>query len=74
MNKKKAQKNYIITKKILEGKLNIDTSMQDISDCVSWIIKSKKSEVGGRNFSVKHDEWKSIKFKNKLKKDKNFFK
>ena len=73
-NKKKAQKNYNITKRVLEGKLNIDTSMQDISDCVSWILKSKKSEVGGRNFSVKHDKWKSVKFINKLKKDKNFFK
>ena len=48
--------------------------MKDINDCVSWVIKSNKSIVGGRNFSVKHDKWNKPRFINKLKKDNNFFK
>ena len=74
INKQKAQKNYILTKRVLEGKINIHTSMKDINDCVSWVIKSNKNIVGGRNFSVKHDKWNKPRFINKLKKDNNFFK
>ena len=74
INKQKAQKNYILTKRVLEGKINIHTSMKDINDCVSWVIKSNKNIVGGRNFSVKHDKWNKPRFIKKLKKDNNFFK
>ena len=73
-NKKKAQKNYYITKNVLNGSLSIDTSLQDINDCVKWIMCSKKKDVGGRNFSVKHDRWKSSKFIEKIRKNENNFK
>jgi NADP-dependent 3-hydroxy acid dehydrogenase YdfG len=73
-NKKKAEKSYIVTKKILSGTLSIDTSMKDINDCVRWIFDSKKKDVGGRNFSVKHDEWKKLKFLDKIRKNHNNFK
>ena len=73
-NKKKAQKNYFVTKKILSGTLSIDTSIKDINDCVRWILGSKKEDVGGRNFSVKHDRWQNPKFLDKIRKNQNNFK
>jgi short-subunit dehydrogenase len=73
-NKRKSQKNYFTTKKVLNGYLSIDTSMKDVNDCVSWVLDSKKKDVGGRNFSVKHDEWQNPKFLNKIRKNQNNFK
>ena len=74
VNKKKAQKNYSITKKVLSGTLPIDTSIKDINECVKWVLDSKKKDVGGRNFSVKHDKWQNPKFLEKIRKDQNNFK
>lgn len=34
------------------------TSMQDIHDCISWLMEKGKAISGGRNFSVVHDKWK----------------
>ena len=73
-NKKKAQKNYFVTKKILSGTHSIDTSIKDINDCVEWVLNSKKEDVGGRNFSVKHDRWQNPKFLEKIRKNQNNFK
>jgi len=73
-NKKNSEKNFNITKKVLKGNLNIDTPISDIDKCVDWVFRSKKKEVGGKNFSVKHDEWKSPKFMKKLLDHKDYYK
>ena len=56
------------------GTLPIDTSIKDINECVKWVLDSKKKDVGGRNFSVKHDKWQNPKFLEKIRKDQNNFK
>ena len=46
--------------KLLGAKnLGTCTPISDILDCCDWIISSTKEIVGGKNFSVKHDNWKN---------------
>ena len=48
--------NYDATKK----KMDSDEGWTDISEviaCCEWILGSDRAVVGGRNFSVAHDEW-----------------
>jgi len=71
-NKKILGKNYLKTKKVLEGKLKIDTSMEEIQSCVKWVLSKSKSLVGGKNFSVKHDKWHKKSFNKLLKNNDNF--
>jgi NAD(P)-dependent dehydrogenase (short-subunit alcohol dehydrogenase family) len=38
------------------------TKMSDIAKCCDWILTAPKSAVGGRNFSVVHDNWLDGRF------------
>ncbi|WP_076416964.1 SDR family NAD(P)-dependent oxidoreductase [Colwellia sp. UCD-KL20] len=42
------------------------TSFEDIACCCDWVFEASKSEVGGRNFSVVHDNWRNNQFSKKL--------
>jgi len=35
------------------------TSFEDIFACIEWCIRSGRERVGGRNFSLVHDPWRS---------------
>ena len=49
--------------------------MNDILDCCDWIMSQSKEVVGGRNFSVKHDNWKQgLDFENHVKSNTNYLK
>jgi len=51
------------------------TAMDDILECCDWIISQPKAVVGGRNFSVKHDNWRlGLDFENYLKTNDNYLK
>lgn len=51
------------------------TPMNDILDCCDWIIEQPKEVVGGRNFSVGHDNWRNgASFEEFLKENSNFLK
>ena len=50
------------------------TSMLSIAECCEWIIQSSKSVVGGRNFSVVHDEWGEENLENTLSGNQDFYK
>ena len=50
------------------------TSFKKIYECILWGIKEGRKVVGGRNFSVVHDEWGSSRLKLKLLNDKDKYK
>ena len=52
------------------------TSMQEIYDCIAWCIKQDKTVIGGRNFSIVHDQWKGndSALISELTNDKNQYK
>ena len=37
-------------------------SMQDVAECVQWCLAAPRSAVGGRNFSLVHDQWRDPRF------------
>jgi len=70
---KAAKSNFFKIKKFLASKRQ-GTEFKTIYECINWGINSGKKVVGGRNFSIVHDNWKSKKIIQKLKRDKNMFK
>lgn len=73
-NKEIVKKNYILTKKILDSNSSRLTPLENIYNCFNWVINSNKKIVGGRNFSVKFDDWGSKILEKKLLKDFNYYK
>lgn len=67
-----AGNNFEKTKEMLEnGQMN---PMGNVIEFCNWVISQPKNIVGGRNFSVVHDDWRSEILKNDLDKDTNLFK
>lgn len=50
------------------------TSMEDVLDCCDWAIEADQSVIGGRNFSVVHDQWGSIELEDALRRDTDLYK
>jgi len=50
------------------------TKMNNVIDCILWIINSKKEIVSGRNFSVVHDDWGKDSLNNELLENENMYK
>ena len=48
--------------------------MSRVVDCVDWVMKAPRDLVGGRNFSVVHDQWGTSNLELRLRKDKEMFK
>lgn len=67
-----AGKAYLQTKKMLED--GEWTPMARVLDCCDWIIQSPREIVGGRNFSVAHDQWGSEALSTYLKNNSERFK
>lgn len=38
------------------------SSLDAVAECVEWCLSAPRSAVGGRNFSLVHDPWRSAKF------------
>lgn len=71
----KAGDNFEKVKNFLAGKTG--TSMDDIFNCIEWLIKKEKNVSGGRNFSAVHDAWKQTgqeQLAKELLNDKNMYK
>ena len=46
----------------------------DVCECVEWLITTDKKQVGGRNFSSQHDNWRSDDIYVKLNAQHSMFK
>ncbi|MCL5072130.1 MAG: SDR family oxidoreductase [Actinobacteria bacterium] len=71
----RAGNNYQKTKKFMDD--GGGTGMDDIFECIEWLIKQGKKISSGRNFSVVHDSWKGPESKNLVKElddDYNMYK
>lgn len=70
--KEKAGDNYQRTiDKLAGGNL---TPVEKVVDCCDWVIKTPRSIVSGRNFSVASDKWGSDELNNKLASDSDMYK
>ena len=69
--------NYYKVLSLKNNSNNIKTTdHQEIFDVILWCHEQEKSVVGGRNFSLVHDEWRKggIELIARLKQDHNFYK
>ena len=73
-NKNKVKASYKLTKKIVYNNSKKLTPFEEILKCFQWIVRSNKKIVGGRNFSIKYDNWGSPSLEKKLKKNINIYK
>jgi NAD(P)-dependent dehydrogenase (short-subunit alcohol dehydrogenase family) len=60
------------TRQRLDG--NDFTPMSDILDCCDWLLAAPRAAVGGRNFSVAHDNWGSDELIRRLVSDQDCYK
>lgn len=50
------------------------TSMETVISCVDWVLNSPKKIIGGRNFSVAHDNWGSEELEKALVSSDDMYK
>jgi NAD(P)-dependent dehydrogenase (short-subunit alcohol dehydrogenase family) len=53
--------NFNKTREFMESATG-GASLEDVAECVEWCISAPRSAVGGRNFSLVHDQWRDPKF------------
>ena len=69
--KKNARENY---NRVIEAfKLNKFNPMKDVVSCFNKIIRLKKKTAGGRNFSLKYDQWRNDNLIKILDSDENMY-
>lgn len=69
----RAEENYERVKRFMESK-DPGTPFESIFECIEWSRKTGREVVGGRNFSVVHDEWGTEKLVQELREDRNRYK
>jgi NAD(P)-dependent dehydrogenase (short-subunit alcohol dehydrogenase family) len=54
--------NFDRTRKFIESGSGEGTSLQTVADCIDWCFAAPREAVGGRNFSIVHDNWRDPSF------------
>ncbi len=67
-----AGSSFIKTKEMLSSAHQTWVPLEKVIDCCLWTLHSPV--VGGRNISIEHDAWTSLKLETALRKDQNLFK
>lgn len=70
--KKLAGNNYERTRQMVHG--GAMTQMSEVIDICNWLVSQPKAVVGGRNFSLVHDAWRSKEITEWLVEDSNRYK
>lgn len=50
------------------------TEMSRVLDCLDWLNSMPRTVIGGRNFSVAHDQWGRVALEEALKDDSSLYK
>lgn len=58
--------NFQRTKHFMEIASADSATLSDVLECINWCLGSPKEAVGGRNFSLVHDDWRNPDFIKKL--------
>jgi NAD(P)-dependent dehydrogenase (short-subunit alcohol dehydrogenase family) len=71
-NSENAGENFKKTQTMLRG-TNMNP-IENVIECCNWVVEQPKKLVGGRNFSVVHDAWRSESLLAHLESDSNLYK
>ena len=54
--------NFDKTRQFMDSADGVGASLKTVAECVDWCLSAPRSAVGGRNFSLVHDQWRDPKF------------
>ncbi len=54
--------NFDKTRQFIDSACGVGSSLETVAECVDWCLSAPRSAVGGRNFSLVHDQWRDPKF------------
>jgi NAD(P)-dependent dehydrogenase (short-subunit alcohol dehydrogenase family) len=66
--------NFDTTCQFMASSSGVGTSIETVAECVDWCLSAPRSAVGGRNFSLVHDEWRQPHFIEELIANPNSYK
>lgn len=66
--------NYERTRDYIEGGQALGATVEEVAQCIDWCISAERDAVGGRNFSLVHDQWRNPEFATYLKENPNTYK
>jgi len=66
--------NFGKTRQFLDSSGGVGASLETVAECVDWYLSAPRSAVGGRNFSLVHDQWRHPQFIEELIANPNSYK
>lgn len=66
--------NFDKTRQFMNSSDGVGASLETVAECIDWCLSSPRDAVGGRNFSLVHDEWRDPAFIDRLKADQSNYK
>lgn len=66
--------NFDKTRQFVSSDSKHGASLESVAECVDWCLTAPRNAVGGRNFSLVHDDWRSSNFIQALIKNQNSYK
>jgi len=71
---KAAGPNFAKTRQFMVNSGGVGASLETVAECVDWCLAAPRSAVGGRNFSLVHDQWRDPEFIEELIAKPNSYK
>jgi NAD(P)-dependent dehydrogenase (short-subunit alcohol dehydrogenase family) len=69
-----AGSNFVKTRQFIDNSGGVGASLETVAECVDWCLSAPRSAVGGRNFSLVHDQWRDPQFIEELIAKPNSYK
>ena len=66
--------NFDRTRQFILSSESNGSSLETVAECVDWCLSAPRSAVGGRNFSLVHDQWRQPQFIKELIANPNSYK
>jgi NAD(P)-dependent dehydrogenase (short-subunit alcohol dehydrogenase family) len=66
--------NFDKTRQFIDSPGGEGASIETVAECLDWCLSAPRSAVGGRNFSLVHDQWRDPQFIEELIANPNSYK
>jgi len=66
--------NFYRTQQFIESAEGVGASLETVAECIDWCLAAPRDAVGGRNFSLVHDEWRDSAMIDSLTANPNKYK
>ena len=57
-----ARSTFDTTRQFMASSKGCGASLETVAECIDWCLSAPRSAVGGRNFSLVHDQWRQPQF------------